>query len=479
MSMAYSPPHALVRGRSCCSWSDAIHRQPRSRLGRRALRGRRPRPRRAAAAGPRGAGRRARRRCWPGPGCWRRRWPSRRPSPPSACATPVAGGAAAYVRAAYGRRAAAVTGWWFYAGVVGGAPAVWLIGGFYVAHLTGGGRAVAVAAAAAMMVAVVAANARGLRATARMQLGLAALLAVLLLVAVTSALPSARAANWTPFAPHGWLAIGTAANLLMLSFVGWEAVAHLAGDFADPRRQLPRAMLAAFAHRRRPLPRPRGDHGGRPRRRAGLDGAAGRPHAARPRRRRQRAHRGRRRPAHRRHDERLRRRRHAPGRRAGGRRLDAARDGAARSAAGRHRRGERRHPRRAGRGARRRRPDRARDLDLLRRGLRRRHGGRGAAARRAPARGGGLSLALVVVVLAFSGPYVAAPAAVALLALGVRQCPCGWRSLAGIFSRSWLSCRRDRSKRPRRAGMEAEREAPAVGRDGGDVDLRRGRRGGG
>ena len=60
---------------------------------------------------------------------------------------PVAGGAAAYVRAAYGRRAAAVTGWWFYAGVVAGAPAVWLIGGFYVAHLTGGGRPVAVAAA--------------------------------------------------------------------------------------------------------------------------------------------------------------------------------------------------------------------------------------------------------------------------------------------------------------------------------------------
>jgi amino acid efflux transporter len=160
---------------------------------------------------------------------------------------PVAGGAAAYVRAAFGRRAAAVTGGWFYAGVVAGAPAVWLIGGFYVAHLTGGGRAVAVAAAAAMMVVVVAANARGLHATARMQLGLAALLALLLLVAVASALPSAHASNWTPFAPHGWLAIGTAANLLMLSFVGWEAVAHLAGDFADPRHQLPRAMLAAFA----------------------------------------------------------------------------------------------------------------------------------------------------------------------------------------------------------------------------------------
>ena len=68
-----------------------------------------------------------------------------------------------------------------------------------------------------------------------------------LLVAVAAALPSAHAASWTPFAPHGWLAVGTAANLLMLSFVDWEADAHLAGDFADPRRQLPRAMLAAFA----------------------------------------------------------------------------------------------------------------------------------------------------------------------------------------------------------------------------------------
>ena len=122
-----------------------------------------------------------------------------------------------------------------------------LIGGFYVAHLTGGGRAVAVAAAAAMMVVWWPPTPAACRRPRACSSGLAALLAVLLLVAVATALPSARAGNWTPFAPHGWLAIGTAANLLMLSFVGWEAVAHLAGDFADPRRQLPRAMLAAFA----------------------------------------------------------------------------------------------------------------------------------------------------------------------------------------------------------------------------------------
>jgi amino acid efflux transporter len=160
---------------------------------------------------------------------------------------PVGGGASAYVRATFGPVPAAATGLCFLAGVVAGAPTVALIGGFYVAHLLGGGLPVAVATAAAMMAAVLCANAGGLRATATMQLGLAAALAALLLVAIVGALPSARASNWTPFAPHGWLAIGTAANLLMLSFVGWEAVAHLAGDFADPRRELPRAMLIALA----------------------------------------------------------------------------------------------------------------------------------------------------------------------------------------------------------------------------------------
>jgi amino acid efflux transporter len=159
---------------------------------------------------------------------------------------PEAGGTAAYVRAAFGRRAGAVTGWWFLTGVVIGAPAVALAGGFYVAELLGTGRDGAVLAAAGMMGIVAAANVVGLHVTARLQLALAGLLAALLLVAVVSALPESQASNWTPFAPHGWAAIGTAASLLMLSFIGWEAVSHLAGELRDPVRQLPRAIFAAL-----------------------------------------------------------------------------------------------------------------------------------------------------------------------------------------------------------------------------------------
>jgi amino acid efflux transporter len=159
---------------------------------------------------------------------------------------PEAGGTAAYVRAAFGRRPGAVTGWWFLIGVVLGAPAVALAGGFYVAELVGTGRDGAVVAAAAMMAVVALANMVGLHATARLQLALAGVLAALLLVAVVSALPESRAENWSPFAPHGWPAIGTAASLLMLSFIGWEAVSHLAGELRDPARQLPRAIFAAL-----------------------------------------------------------------------------------------------------------------------------------------------------------------------------------------------------------------------------------------
>ena len=206
---------------------------------------------------------------------------------------PEAGGTAAYTRAAFGARAGEVTGWCFLTGVVIGAPAVALIGGFYVAELLHAGREAAVVAAAGMIAAVVAANAFGVRASARLQLGLAGVLAALLLVAVVSALPESRAENWTPFAPNGWSSVGEAASLLMLSFIGWEAVSHLAGELRDPAAPAPARDLRRARRGRRALPRPRD----RDRRRARHRRAVGRP-ARRPdgrRARRDRAH-GHRRP---------------------------------------------------------------------------------------------------------------------------------------------------------------------------------------
>src|SRR5919198_4258736 len=159
---------------------------------------------------------------------------------------PVAGGVSAYVRAAFGETAAAVTGVWFLTAVVFGGPAVALIGGYYVADLTDSGTAVAVAVALAMYGCVLIANIVGLRVSSGFQLALSAVLVGVVAVAVAVALPTHATDNWTPFAPHGWWAVGTAANILIWLFIGWEAMAQLAGDFRDPGRELPRAMALAF-----------------------------------------------------------------------------------------------------------------------------------------------------------------------------------------------------------------------------------------
>jgi amino acid efflux transporter len=160
---------------------------------------------------------------------------------------PSAGGVMGYVTAGLGTRAGLVTGWSFLAGVVCGAPVVCLIGASYVTSLTGGGVVTRAAVAAGLLVVVLGLAAGGLRASAGAQLVLVSLLVGAVVIAVAGSATATRVANWTPFAPHGWLSVGHAATTLMLSFVGWEAVAPLTTRFADPARQLPRVIGIALA----------------------------------------------------------------------------------------------------------------------------------------------------------------------------------------------------------------------------------------
>src|SRR6516162_6651662 len=157
---------------------------------------------------------------------------------------PSAGGVIGYVTVGLGPRAGRASGWMFLAGVVGGAPIVCLIGASYVTGLTGGGQLTRAAVAAALLLTVIGLAAGGLRASAAAQLVLVSLLTG---VVVVGSATGARAGNWTPFAPHGWLSVGSAAATLMFSFAGWEAVAPLTTRFADPSRQLPRAVAIALA----------------------------------------------------------------------------------------------------------------------------------------------------------------------------------------------------------------------------------------
>ncbi|HEY3734335.1 MAG TPA: amino acid permease [Streptosporangiaceae bacterium] len=158
---------------------------------------------------------------------------------------PDAGGVATYARLAFGDGAATVVGWCFYFAIPVGAPAAALWAGAYISAAAGGGASVTDITAVSLMVVVPLANAFGVRLSGRLQLGLAGLLTAFLLTAIALSLPSARMSNLRPFAPHGWSSIGSAADLLVWCFVGWEVVTYLTAEFRRPARDVPRATAAA------------------------------------------------------------------------------------------------------------------------------------------------------------------------------------------------------------------------------------------
>lgn len=160
---------------------------------------------------------------------------------------PDAGGVATFVSKAFGARASGAVGYWFYFALPAGAPATAYVGAQYTAHALGADQDVTLMVAAGLLLAAFGSNAVGLRLSGRVQLVLVGLLALLLLVAVMTAAPHARADNLVPFAPHGWAAVGRAASLLFFTFAGWEAVTHLAGEFRNPKKDLKKVTATTLA----------------------------------------------------------------------------------------------------------------------------------------------------------------------------------------------------------------------------------------
>ncbi|MGH3167692.1 MAG: APC family permease, partial [Trebonia sp.] len=82
-----------------------------------------------------------------------------------------------------------------------------------------------------------------LQVSARVQLAFSATIAVMLLLALLISLPHFSSAHWIPFAPHGVAVIGRTAVVIFFAFFGWEAITHLAEEFRDPVRDVPRSTV--------------------------------------------------------------------------------------------------------------------------------------------------------------------------------------------------------------------------------------------
>lgn len=158
---------------------------------------------------------------------------------------PDAGGIATCVKLAFGPYPAAVVGWCFLFAVPVGGPAAAMFAGAYVQTAVGGGASTLMITAFALVLGITLVNAFGVTISGKVQVFVAGLLITFLVTAIGASLPHLQLRNLHPFAPHGWLAVGSAAGLLVWSFAGWEAMTYLAAEFRQPSRDMPRAAAAA------------------------------------------------------------------------------------------------------------------------------------------------------------------------------------------------------------------------------------------
>jgi len=160
---------------------------------------------------------------------------------------PDAGGVATFVRLALGETAARATGYWFFFGVGFGAPVVASLGGEYLVAALGLDPGLVPVIGISFLVATFLLAAFGLKVSGAVQLVLSALLVVIMVIVVTSAVPAFESVHFTPFLPHGWAGVGIAISLFVWASAGWEAVTHIAGEFRNPRRTIPLATAIAVA----------------------------------------------------------------------------------------------------------------------------------------------------------------------------------------------------------------------------------------
>lgn len=156
---------------------------------------------------------------------------------------PESGGLYAFARDAFGTRASTATAWLFVAWNAVGAPAATVAAASYLAFVFPLSRLEVFLVAGGLMVAAFAINVLGIRLSGRVQLATVAAILAALVVAVVASAPAVQPAAYTPFFPSGLASVGTAAALIVWSYLGYENTSNVAEEFQDPARDFHRSVV--------------------------------------------------------------------------------------------------------------------------------------------------------------------------------------------------------------------------------------------
>jgi len=156
---------------------------------------------------------------------------------------PESGGIYVFAREGLGVGASAATAWLFLAWAVLGAPAATVAAASYLTFVLPLSRLHVFLVAAGILIAAFVVNYLGIRFTGRVQLATVAAILAALTIAVVASVPRVSPANYTPFLPGGVTSIGTAAALIVWSYLGYENTSNVAEEFKDPERDFHRSVV--------------------------------------------------------------------------------------------------------------------------------------------------------------------------------------------------------------------------------------------
>jgi len=155
---------------------------------------------------------------------------------------PESGGIYSFSKEAFGRGVTTMTAWLFVAWVVFGAPAITLAAGSYLAYAFTISGPEVLATAVGILLLAYAINLRGIRLSGRVQVVVVAVIVGTLALAVAASVPLVKPSNFSPLLPEGVASVGTAAALIVWSYLGYENVSNIAEEFENPKRDFGRSV---------------------------------------------------------------------------------------------------------------------------------------------------------------------------------------------------------------------------------------------
>src|SRR5437870_2955541 len=156
---------------------------------------------------------------------------------------PESGGIYAFSREGLGRGASAATAWLFLAWAVLGATAATVAAASYLRFVFPLSNLDVFLVAAAILIGAFGVNYLGIRFTGRVQVATVGAILAALAIAVVVSAPRISSANYTPILPNGLASIGTAAALIMWSYLGYENTSNVAEEFRNPERDFHRSVV--------------------------------------------------------------------------------------------------------------------------------------------------------------------------------------------------------------------------------------------